>query len=305
MLLYTVKRFGMALLVMLAVSVVTFTLMRLSGDPAAAMAGESATAEDIEYVRKHYGFDRPIPVQFWDWAAKALRGDFGLSIYLKQPVAQIIIDKAPVTMKLGGIALTFALVLSIPLGVLAAMRPNTLTDRSALTIAVIGQAFPSFFFALILIYIFGVALRWLPITGTDTWLHYVMPAVTLGYYATPAIMRLTRAGMIEVLGSDYIRTARAKGMLPGIVLFKHALRNAIIPVVSLSAVQLGFMLGGSIVIETIFSMHGIGRLAWQSIQRSDFEMMQAIVLTIACFYIVLTFLADVLNAFLDPRIRVH
>ena len=305
MLLYTVKRFGMALLVMLAVSVVTFTLMRLSGDPAAAMAGESATAEDIEYVRKHYGFDRPIPVQFWDWAAKALRGEFGMSIYLKQPVAQIIIDKAPVTMKLGGIALTFALVLSIPLGVLAAMRPNTLTDRSALTIAVIGQAFPSFFFALILIYIFGVALRWLPITGTDTWLHYVMPAVTLGYYATPAIMRLTRAGMIEVLGSDYIRTARAKGMLPGIVLFKHALRNAIIPVVSLSAVQLGFMLGGSIVIETIFSMHGIGRLAWQSIQRSDFEMMQAIVLTIACFYIVLTFLADVLNAFLDPRIRVH
>jgi peptide/nickel transport system permease protein len=295
----------MALLVMLAVSVVTFTLLRLSGDPAAAMAGESATAEDIEYVRKHYGFDRPLAVQYWDWGANALRGDFGVSIYLKQPVAQIILDKAPVTMKLGGIALTFALVLSIPLGVLAAMRPNTLTDRTALTIAVIGQAFPSFFFALILIYLFGVALRWLPITGTDTWLHYVMPAVTLGYYATPAIMRLTRAGMIEVLGSDYIRTARAKGMLPGIVLFKHALRNAIIPVVSLSAVQLGFMLGGSIVIETIFSMHGIGRLAWQSIQRSDFEMMQAIVLTIACFYIVLTFLADVLNAFLDPKIRVH
>ncbi|MEC9151915.1 MAG: ABC transporter permease [Pseudomonadota bacterium] len=305
MLIYTVKRFGMALLVMLAVSVVTFTLLRLSGDPAAAMAGESATAEDIEYVRKHYGFDRPLAVQYWDWGANALRGDFGVSIYLKQPVAQIILDKAPVTMKLGGIALTFALVLSIPLGVLAAMRPNTLTDRTALTIAVIGQAFPSFFFALILIYLFGVALRWLPITGTDTWLHYVMPAVTLGYYATPAIMRLTRAGMIEVLGSDYIRTARAKGMLPGIVLFKHALRNAIIPVVSLSAVQLGFMLGGSIVIETIFSMHGIGRLAWQSIQRSDFEMMQAIVLTIACFYIVLTFLADVLNAFLDPKIRVH
>ena len=305
MLIYTVKRFGMALLVMLAVSVVTFTLLRLSGDPAAAMAGESATAEDIEYVRKHYGFDRPLAVQYWDWGANALRGDFGVSIYLKQPVAQIILDKAPVTMKLGGIALTFALVLSIPLGVLAAMRPNTLTDRTALTIAVVGQAFPSFFFALILIYLFGVALRWLPITGTDTWLHYVMPAVTLGYYATPAIMRLTRAGMIEVLGSDYIRTARAKGMLPGIVLFKHALRNAIIPVVSLSAVQLGFMLGGSIVIETIFSMHGIGRLAWQSIQRSDFEMMQAIVLTIACFYIVLTFLADVLNAFLDPKIRVH
>jgi len=304
-LVYTVKRFGMALLVMLAVSLITFTLLRLSGDPAAAMAGENATSEDIEYVRKHYGFDRPLPVQYWDWATKAMQGDLGRSIYLKQPVAQIIIEKAPVTMKLGAIALTFALVLSIPLGVLAAMRPNTLTDRTALTIAVIGQAFPSFFFALILIYVFGVGLRWLPITGTDTWLHFIMPAVTLGYYATPAIMRLTRAGMIEVLGSDYIRTARAKGLRPGVVLFKHALRNAIIPVVSLSAVQLGFMLGGSIVIETIFSMHGIGRLAWQSIQRSDFEMMQAIVLTIACFYIVLTFLADLLNAFLDPRIRVH
>jgi peptide/nickel transport system permease protein len=304
-LVYAVKRFGLALLVLAAVSVVTFTLLRLSGDPAAALAGEAATAEDIEYVRKHYGFDRPLPVQYWDWATKAMQGDLGRSIYLKQPVADIIVAKAPVTMKLGAIALAFALILSIPLGVLAAMRPNTLTDRTALTIAVIGQAFPSFFFALILIYVFGVALRWLPITGTDTWLHFIMPAVTLGYYATPAIMRLTRAGMIEVLGSDYIRTARAKGLRPGVVLFKHALRNAIIPVVSLSAVQLGFMLGGSIVIETIFSMHGIGRLAWQSIQRSDFEMMQAIVLTIACFYIVLTFLADLLNAFLDPRIRVH
>lgn len=305
MLVYTIKRFGMALLVLLAVAIATFTLLRLSGDPAAAMAGEAATAEDIAYVRKYYGFDRPLPVQFWAWATKAMQGDFGRSIYLKQPVAQIIAEKAPVTMKLGAIALTFALLLSIPLGVLAAMRPNTLTDRTALTIAVIGQAFPSFFFALILIYIFGVTLGWLPITGTDTWLHFIMPGVTLGYYATPAIMRLTRAGMIEVLGSDYIRTARAKGLRPGVVLFKHALRNAIIPVVSLSAVQLGFMLGGSIVIETIFSMHGLGRLAWQSIQRSDFEMMQAIVLTIACFYIVLTFLADVLNAFLDPRIRVH
>ena len=228
MLVYTVKRFGMALLVMVAVSLITFTLLRLSGDPAAAMAGENATSEDIEYVRKHYGFDRPLPVQYWDWATKAMRGDFGRSIYLKQPVADIIVDKAPVTMKLGAIALTFALVLSIPLGVLAAMRPNTLTDRTALTISVIGQAFPSFFFALILIYVFGVALRWLPITGTDTWWHFIMPAVTLGYYATPAIMRLTRAGMIEVLGSDYIRTARAKGLRPGIVLFKHALRTAII-----------------------------------------------------------------------------
>ena len=305
MLFYTLKRFGVALLVLVTVSLVTFTLLRLSGDPAAAMAGESATEEDIEYVRKHYGFDKPLPVQYWAWATKALQGDLGRSVYLKRPVAQIVAEKAPVTMMLGACSLLFALALSIPLGVLAAMRPNTITDRTALTIAVIGQAFPSFFFALILILIFGVNLRLLPITGNDTWLHFVLPSIALGYYATPAIMRMTRAGMLDVLGSDYIRTAKAKGLRPPVVLFKHALRNAIIPVVSLSAVQLGFMLGGSIVIETIFSLHGIGRLAWQSIQRSDFEMMQAIVLTVACFYIVLTFLADVLNAFLDPKIRVH
>ena len=214
MLFYTLKRFGVALLVLVTVSLVTFTLLRLSGDPAAAMAGESATEEDIEYVRKHYGFDKPLPVQYWAWATKALQGDLGRSVYLKRPVAQIVAEKAPVTMMLGACSLLFALALSIPLGVLAAMRPNTITDRTALTIAVIGQAFPSFFFALILILIFGVNLRLLPITGNDTWLHFVLPSIALGYYATPAIMRMTRAGMLDVLGSDYIRTAKAKGLRP-------------------------------------------------------------------------------------------
>ena len=305
MLLYAIKRFGIALLVAFTVSLVTFTLLRLSGDPAAAMAGEVATEEDIEYVRKHYGFDKPLPVQYYNWLSKALQGDFGMSIYLKTRVSDIIFERAPTTMILGACALSFALILSIPLGVLAAMYPNTALDRVALTIAVVGQALPSFFFALILIIVFGVWLRWLPISGHSSWLNFIMPSIALGYYATPAIMRLTRAGMMDVMASDYIRTARAKGLRPRTVLFKHALRNAIIPVVSLSAVQLGFMLGGSIVIETIFSLNGLGNLAWQSIQRSDFEVMQAIVLSVASFYIVLTFLADMLNAFLDPRIRVH
>jgi peptide/nickel transport system permease protein len=200
--------------------------------------------------------------------------------------------------------LVFALLLSIPLGVLAAVRPNTLVDRIALSLSVVGQALPSFWFALILIYWLGIQWRLLPITGTDSWLNFIMPAVALGYYITPAIMRLTRAGMLEVLSSDYIRTARAKGLRSTSILFKHALRNAIIPVVSLAAVQFGFMLGGSIVIETIFSINGLGFLAWESIQRADLPMMQAIVLVLACFYIVLTFLADMLNVFLDPRIRV-
>lgn len=304
MLIYSLKRFGVAILVAIAVSIITFSLLRLSGDPAAALAGETATQEDIEYVRKHYGLDRSLPVQYLDWAKSALNGDFGVSIYLKQPVSEVIRERAPVTMKLGAFAITFALLLSIPLGVLAAMRPNTIIDRAALTLAVVGQALPSFFFALLLIVIFGIQLRWLPITGNATWVNFIMPAVVLGYYATPAIMRLTRAGMMDVLASDYVRTARAKGLRPKVVLFKHALRNAVIPVVSVSAVQLGFMLGGSIVIETIFAINGLGRFAWQSIQRSDFLAMQAIVLTFAFFYIVATFLADLLNAFLDPRIRV-
>jgi len=304
MLAYALKRFGVSILVAITVSIVTFTLLRLSGDPAVAMAGEGATSADVEYVRQHYGFDRPLPVQYAHWAKRALQGDFGESYYMKVKVSEVLVERLPVTMTLGALALTFAVVLSIPLGVLAAIRPNSLIDRFALTLAVVGQALPSFFFALILILFLGVKWRLLPISGSDSWLHFIMPAIALGYYATPAFMRLTRAGMLDVLSSDYIRTARAKGLRPMTVLFKHALRNAIIPVVSLAAVQLGFMLGGSIVIETIFSLNGVGRLAWQSIQRSDFEMMQAIVLVVACLYIVLTYIADLLNAYLDPRIRV-
>ncbi|MDE0992579.1 MAG: ABC transporter permease [Rhodospirillales bacterium] len=304
MLIYSLKRFGVAILVTFAVSVITFVLLHASGDPAMAMAGEGATQEDIEYVREHFGFNRPMLVQYIDWFVRALQGDFGISIYLKIPVAEVIAAKAPITAILGASALTFALLISIPLGVLAAMKPNTIFDRIALTIAVIGQAMPTFWFALLMMIFFGITLRILPVSGNTTWQHFVMPSIALGYYAMPAIMRLTRAGMIEVLSSDYIRTARAKGLRPRTVLFKHALRNAIIPVVSLSAVQLGFMLGGSIIIETIFSLKGLGNLAWQSIQRSDFDVMQALVLSIAMFYILLTYLADLLNAFLDPRIRV-
>ena len=220
MLLYALKRFGVAILVAISVSIVTFSLLHVSGDPAAAMAGESASEEDIEYVRKHYGFDRPLPVQYVDWASKAIKGDFGISIYLKRPVAGVLAERAPVTMTLGALSLTFALVLAIPLGVLAAMFPNTIIDRFALTVAVIGQALPNFFFALIMIIVFGVWLRWLPISGHASWLNFIMPSIALGYYATPAIMRLTRAGMMDVLSSDYIRTARAKGLKPRIVLFK-------------------------------------------------------------------------------------
>ena len=301
---YTLKRLSLAIMVAITVSFVTFMLLRLSGDPAMALAGENATPEEIEVIRHQYGLDRPIIIQYVNWARRALRGDFGVSPYFNQPVEKIIGGRLGITMTLGGCALAFAICLAVPMGVLASIRPNTWIDRVALTISVLGQAMPSFFFGLILIIIFGVMLRWLPISGSSTWRHFIMPAIALGYYATPAIMRLTRSGMLEVLASDYIRTARAKGLKAGVILFKHALRNAIIPVVSLLAVQFGFMLGGSLVIETIFAINGVGFLGYESISRTDLPMVQAIVLLVSMFYVVLTFFSDLLNAFLDPRIRV-
>jgi peptide/nickel transport system permease protein len=304
MLAYAAKRLGVALLVALTVSLITFSMIYMSGDPAIAIAGEGARAEDVQAIRKFYGFDRPIAVQYLDWLAGALRGDLGRSYTLRQPVAGVILARLPVTMILGAAAIAFALVLAIPLGVVAAVRPNSMVDHFALALAVVGQAMPSFWFALTMILWLGVHWRLLPITGSGSWQNFVMPAIALGYYVTPAVMRLTRAGVLEVLSSDYIRTARAKGLWPMTVLFKHALRNAIVPVVALAAVQFGFMLGGSIVIETIFQINGLGYLAWESIQRKDLPTMQAIVLVLAVIYVGLTLAADLLNAFLDPRLRV-
>jgi peptide/nickel transport system permease protein len=301
---YTFNRLALAVLVAVTVSFVSFMLLRISGDPAIALAGDAASADEIEVVRKQYGLDRPIVIQYLSWAHRAIQGDLGESPFFNQPVRDIIGGRMGVTMTLGFCALMFAIVLAIPLGVLAAIRPNTWIDRIALTISVMGQAMPAFWFGLVMIIILGVMLRLLPISGSGTWRHYIMPAIALGYYATPAFMRLTRANMLEVLASDYIRTARAKGLPTHSVLFKHALRNAVIPVVSLAAVQFGFMLGGSIVIETVFALQGIGYLAWESITRSDLPVVQAVVLLLSLFYVILTFFSDVLNAFLDPRIRV-
>jgi peptide/nickel transport system permease protein len=282
---------------------IAFSLVYLSGDPAVAMAGENASPSDIEAIRTDYGFDRPMYVQYGAWVDNVLHGNLGRSFFLRAPVSQIIAQHFPITATLGISALAFALLLSIPLGVLAALRPNTLIDRIALAIAVAGQAMPSFLFGLALIYVFGVKLGWLPFSGTASWRSYVLPAIALGYYATPVIMRLTRSGMLDALQSDHVRTARAYGLSTWRVVIKHALRHAIMPVLALSAVQLGFMLGGSIIIETVFSMKGLGYLAWTSIQRSDLQVIQAILLIIACLYALLTLLADLLNAYLDPRLR--
>jgi ABC-type dipeptide/oligopeptide/nickel transport system permease component len=301
---FVAKRLGLALLVGLAVSVVSFFLLRLSGDVAAAIAGEGARQEDIDLIRRSYGLDRPLPVQYGEWLWRTVRGDFGTSLYFKTDVLGLIWGKLPTTLLLGILSLAFALVVSIPLGVFAALFRNSWIDRLALAIAVVGQALPNFFFALLLIMLFSIQLRWLPVSGSGSWAHFVMPTVALGYYVVPAFMRLVRAGMVEVLAADYIRTARAKGLSGRSVVFKHALRNAVVPVVALSAVQLGFLLGGSVVIETVFALDGLGYLAYQSITHKDFPVTQAVVLLLSIVYVLLTLAADVANAWLDPRIRV-
>ena len=303
MLSFALRRILVALAVAVTVSVASFMLLHLSGDLATAIAGPEATAEQIAAIRTQYGLDQPLLAQFLAWAGKALQLDFGNSFYFRERVSDLILSRLPITLTLGVVALCVALFVAIPLGVLAAVRRDPWIDRLALAVSVLGQAMPSFWFGLTLIMVFAVNLRWLPVSGNATWKHFVLPAVALGYYAMPAVMRLTRNGMLEVLASDYVRTARAKGLPPRKVLIRHALRNAVIPVIALAAVQFGFMLGGSIVIEAVFSLQGLGQLAWESIARNDFPVVQAIVLVLAMIYIALTLAADLLNALLDPRLR--
>ncbi|AYH46639.1 ABC transporter permease [Dickeya fangzhongdai] len=300
---YIFHRLLVALAVLFTVAAVSFSLLHLSGDLATAIAGPDATAETIAQIRVQNGLDKPLLSQFSNWMWSALHLDFGRSFYFENTVMELVGQRMPVTLKLGGVSLLLALTVAIPLGVLAAVFRDTWVDRLAMLVSVLGQAMPNFWFALVLILIFAVGLKWLPVAGNASWQNFVLPAVALGYYAMPSLMRLTRSGMLDVLGSDYIRTARAKGLSAFKVVVKHGLRNAIIPVVALATVELGFMLGGSVVIESVFSLQGLGQLAWDSISRNDFPVVQAIVLIIAVFYIGLTFLADVLNAALDPRLR--
>lgn len=304
MFVYLLKRLAVAVAVALTVSIIAFMLLHLSGDLAVAIAGPEASPAQVEVIRAQYGLDAPLVVQYGRWIADAAHFDFGRSFYFRDSVASLIAERLPVTLTLGAISLALALLVAVPLGVIAAVGRGGWIDRAALLFCVLGQAIPTFWLGLTLVLIFAVNLRWLPVSGNATWAHYVMPSIALGWYAVPAVMRLTRNGMLEVLASDYVRTARAKGLRRSTVLFKHALRNAVVPVVAVAAVQFGFMLGGSIVVEAVFSMHGLGHLAWEAIGRKDFPVVQAIVLLLAGIYISLTLLADLLNAWLDPRIRV-
>ena len=303
MLNFLIRRLIVALLVVATVLTLVFILTRLSGDLAISIAGPGATQLDIDTVRKAYGLDRPVLTQFADWVGRAATGDFGESFFFKARVSTLIAERMPVTLTLGLTGLVIALLVSLPLGILAAVRENTGFDRFVQVVALLGQAMPSFWLGLLLMITFGLALGWLPISGTGSWEYYVMPGIVLAFSAIPALTRLTRAGMIQAMSSDYIRTARAKGLSRASILLKHALRNAAIPVVAIAAVQLGFMLGGSIVIEQVFAMHGVGYLAWESIGKNDFPVVQAVGLVLAVIYVALTMLADLMNAVLDPRLR--
>ena len=301
---YILSRLFIAFLVIATVSVISFMLLRISGDLALELAGEDATPEQIAETARLYGLDQPLYVQYFDWVGNALRGDLGHSLYTSEPVIEMIASRIGRTFKLAFYAMILALTISIPLGVIASLRPNSWLDRGALLFAVFAQAIPSFWFALLLMLFFGVSLRWLPISGSSTELHFLMPSVALGLSVMPQFMRLTRAGMLDVLGADFIRTARAKGLNPWKVYFKHALRVAMLPLLSLIAIVFGFLLSGSVVMETIFSLNGVGSLAFESIIRQDFPVLQSIVLMISVIYVSLTFFADLLNAQLDSRIRV-
>jgi peptide/nickel transport system permease protein len=303
MLRFLVRRLLLGLAVALTVMALAFMLTRLSGDLAISIAGANATQSDVEIIRKAYGLDRPLVVQFCSWIARALVGDLGQSFFFKEKVSTLIVQRLPTTITLGIVGLSLALLVSIPFGILAAIRENTWVDRAVTVFTMVGQAMPTFWLGLTMMIVLGLWLGLLPISGTGSWQHFVMPGVVLAFTAIPALTRLTRSGMIEAMASDYIRTARAKGLSRLSIIGKHALRNAAIPVVSIAAVQLGFMLGGSIVIETVFALHGIGFLAWESIGKNDFPVVQAVVMVLAVIYVGLTLISDLLNALLDPRLR--
>ncbi|WP_293865628.1 ABC transporter permease [uncultured Alsobacter sp.] len=301
---FILRRLVLAFAVFLIVVTVSFLLTRLSGDLAVSIAGPNATAEDVATVRARYGFDRPLPVQFAVWFGNLLHGDLGTSYLYREPVADLLAKRLPVTLTLGAVGLVLAVLVGVPLGIAAAVANGSVWDRLIGLVGLVGQAMPSFWLALLMMIWVGVYWQLLPISGLDDWQGYVMPGIVLAASSVPVLMRLTRAGMVEALASDYVRTARAKGLSWASVLLKHALRNAAMPVVTVAAVQFGFMLGGSVVIESIFALHGMGFLAWEAISKGDFAVVQAVVLLLATIFILLTLIADLLNALIDPRLRI-
>lgn len=300
-LLRRVAEMALALLVM---SLIVFMLGRALGDPVALMLSDFATEEDRRQLREDLGLDRPLPVQYLTFAGNALRGDLGRSVAGdRRPVIEIIASRLPASLQLAGVALLLSLAAGIPLGILAAVRRGTWVDTVARVFALLGQSVPVFWIGIVLIFVFGVRLRWLPTSGYGGIENFILPAVTMALFTVAAVTRLTRVGMIEALDSDYVRLARMKGLSETRVIWKHALSNSILPVVTYLGAFLATMITGAVVVETIFGWPGIGRLAYEAILERDYPLMQAVVLVMTSLFIILNLIADLLHLLIDPRLR--
>jgi peptide/nickel transport system permease protein len=300
---YLVGRVAQTLLSMLVVVSIVFVLTRLSGNPIHLLLDVNATERDQEILTRHLGLDRPLLVQYAIYVKNIALGDFGNSILTRRPVAEHIWERVPATVELGFVAMVLSILLGVPLGVYSAVRRGGLLDSGARVFAVLGQSMPTFWLGLMLILFFGVVLGVLPAGGRGGLAHLVLPAFTLGYFTSAAILRLTRSSMLEVLGSEYIKFARLKGLHEQVVLWKHGLKNALLPVITFAVMLFVQFLGGAVVTETVFAWPGLGRLILESITTRDYPIVQAGVLVLSAFYLIGNLLVDALYSYLNPRIR--
>ncbi|NLT58811.1 MAG: ABC transporter permease [Clostridiales bacterium] len=298
-----VTRLLQSIIVLIGVTFLAFGATFLTGDPASLMLGEGATTEEIEAFRVEMGFDRPILVQYGDFLSRAVRGDFGKSLYFRQSNIELVMQRVPATVRLSLVALAGSLVLAIPLGLLAARHRNTWKDTSIMVGGLLGQATPGFWLGLMLIMVFAVRLKWVPVSGLAGWKSYILPAISLGTAPLAQNLRMMRSCALEVMGEDYIKTARAKGLRESVVMYKHVLKNGLKPVITQVGITLGQFLGTAVVVETIFAWPGIGRLAVQSIFTKDFPLLQTVVTFLALGFIVINLIVDLLYAVVDPRVR--
>jgi len=288
---------------MFVVSIVVFTLVRLSGDPIAIMAPPEASEEDIKLMRAYLGLDRPWTTQYWWFATRALQGDFGQSIRFRRPAFELVAERYGATVELGGLAVLIVIAVALPVGVYAAVRRGTTLDYIARGFAALGQAVPPFWLGLLLVLVFGVLLHLLPTSGRGTPLHVILPGITLGWFAVAGLMRLTRSAMLDVLGSEYVKLARIKGLPERQVIWKHAFKNAALPVVTFAALLFVALLNGSIIVETVFGWPGLGLLVIEAVDSRDYPIVQAVVMCLSAMYIGVNLLVDVLYAYLNPKIR--
>ena len=301
---FLAQRLFRALIALWLVSTVVFVVMRLSGDPVPLLLPPDAPISEMERVRRELGLDRPLPVQYAVFLRNTLKLDFGRSLHFRQPAFSVVSGYIPATLELGLTAFFLAALVAVPVGLISAMKRNTLLDHAAMGFALIGQAAPTFFLGILFILLLSLKLDLFPTSGRGNWSNLVLPALTLGAFTMASIARLTRSAVLEVLRADYIRTARAKGLGEALVVAKHTFRNAAIPILTITALQFGTLLGGAVVTETVFSWPGIGRLAVQSIYNRDYPVVQCTVFLAAVMFIIINFIVDLLYGFLDPRARV-